>query len=410
MERKPETGTAARTLAASCVAIAGNGAVVFGYPGIASPYWQASFGVGRGAVGATLFFMLGAIGLLMYPVGRWQERLGTRRLVFAGQALTAGALVLAAFAPSMAAIYLWAFAVGAASCFVYIPTQTAAQLWWPRRRGLASGVVNLAFAGSAAVMAPAFRAMTEALGYRAMNLVTAGAILVVGGVSAAFVVRPAGAPAGSGPEVPSLTARQSLGTRALWLLWAVWAMQGAAGIAMVTLATTVGRLKGFTPDRAVALLVAFGAANGVSRIAMGALSDAVGRQVTLCAAFAAAGAAYLALPLAHTPATAAALTALVGVAFGTLFAVSAPLILECFGPAHFGAVFGLVFTAYGFVAGILGPWLSGHLLDVSDGNLALVCGYLGALCLASSGLVLGVRPPGAAAAGKPAKGSARRPA
>ncbi len=397
MDRTASTGSAARTLAASCVAIAGPGAVIFGYPGIASPHWQASFGVGRGAVGATLFFMLGAIGILMYPVGRWQERLGTRRLVFAGQALTAAALVLAAFAPSMVAIYLWAFAVGAASCFVYIPTQTAAQLWWPRRRGLASGVVNLAFAGSAAVMAPVFRAATESFGYRTMNLATAGAILVIGGAAAAFVVRPAAPLAGAGPEVPSLTARESLSTRALWLLWAVWAFQGAAGIAMVTLATTVGRLKGFTADGAVALLVAFGAANGLSRIAMGALSDAVGRTVTLCAAFAAAGAAYLALPFAGTPSTAAVLTALVGIAFGTLFAVSAPLILECFGPAHFGAVFGLVFTAYGFVAGILGPWLSGHLLDASDGNLFLVCVYLGSLCLVSSALVLGVRPPRTAA-------------
>ncbi len=47
--------------------------------------------------------------------------------------------------------------------------------------------------------------------------------------------------------------------------------------------------------------------------------------------------------------------AVVGFAFGTLFAVSAPLTTDCFGITHFGAISGLVFTVYGFVAGPLGP-------------------------------------------------------
>ncbi len=139
--------------------------------------------------------------------------------------------------------------------------------------------------------------------------------------------------------------------------------------------------------------MAFSVGNGASRLAMGGLSDLVGRTATLGAAFAAAGLAYLLLPQATGPGLTAALVATVGVAFGTLFAVSAPLAVECFGPAHFGAVFGLVFTAYGFVSGALGPWLSGYLLDASGGDLGVVCGYLGALCLVAAALVLGVRPP-----------------
>jgi OFA family oxalate/formate antiporter-like MFS transporter len=38
---------------------------------------------------------------------------------------------------------------------------------------------------------------------------------------------------------------------------------------------------------------------------------------------------------------------------------------------HFGAIFGLVFTAYGFVSGIIGPWLCGHLLDITGGNFTI---------------------------------------
>lgn len=78
---------------------------------------------------------------------------------------------------------------------------------------------------------------------------------------------------------------------------------------------------------------------------------------------------------------------------GTLFAVSAPLASDCFGMQHFGAIFGLVFTAYGFVAGVLGPWLSGYLLDATGGNFILVFSYLGIFCLASSAFIWFAKPP-----------------
>ena len=74
-------------------------------------------------------------------------------------------------------------------------------------------------------------------------------------------------------------------------------------------------------------------------------------------------------------------------AFGTLFAVSGPLTGDCFRMPHFGAIFGLIFTAYGFVSGPPGPWLSGHFLDVTRGNYTLVFFYLGLMYLGSAGLI-----------------------
>jgi len=71
--------------------------------------------------------------------------------------------------------------------------------------------------------------------------------------------------------------------------------------------------------------------------------------------------------------------------------VSAPLVTDCFGLAHFGAIFGLVFTAYGFVSGLIGPSLSGYLLDVTRGNFNVVFSYLGLFCLVSSLLILKVQ-------------------
>ncbi len=388
--------SAARALVAGCVAIAGPGALIFGYPGVVAPRWQADLGLGRAAIGATLFFVLAAVGGSMFPVGRAQERWGTRRLVLAGEVLTAASLLFTSRPAGAWSLYLWGATVGAASCLVYLPCLTVAQLWFPTRRGLASGLVNLSFAGSAAVMAPALGWLLAKAGYAGTHLALATALLVVGGLAAAGVVAPPRSPAAAAPPPPSLTAAESLRTRPFWLLWFVWALQGAAGISMVTLAAPLAAAKGLALTGGVAVLTAFNVANGGSRLAAGLLSDRVGRRPALAAASLLAGAAYLALPAAQGTASTAALAVAIGTAFGTLFAVSAPLVVECFGPAHFGTVFGLVFTAYGFVSGALGPWLSGHLLDRAGGDPAAACAYLGCCCLLSAALVLGVRrpPPG----------------
>ena len=98
-------------------------------------------------------------------------------------------------------------------------------------------------------------------------------------------------------------------------------------------------------------------------------------------AFLAAGLAYFLFPLAGDLPTSAILAAVVGLSFGTLFSVSAPLVADCFGLDHFGAIFGLTFAAYGFLAGPLGPTLSGYLLDLNGDNFVPIFLYLGAFSL-----------------------------
>ena len=44
-------------LIGSSVAIFWPGAFIFGFPGVMAPYWSQSFGVGRGAIGAIMFFV-----------------------------------------------------------------------------------------------------------------------------------------------------------------------------------------------------------------------------------------------------------------------------------------------------------------------------------------------------------------
>lgn len=393
-----------------CVAIFWPGALTFGFPGVMAPEWQNMFHVGRAATGLVIFFMLAAVGAFMFLAGRWQERYGARKMIFLGIVLTAFSSMVAAYASSIYMVYAWAFLNGLASSFVYVPALTLVQWWYPQKKGLVAGTVSMVFGLSAAVMSPLFGKMLLALGYVSMNLAVAVLTLAIGLMGAYFARAPL---AGTlsiktspslGKESPSsvrlevllkksLTVGESLHTRSFWFLWITWTFAGAAGVSMSILATAYGLFRGFGLDSAILVLTAFNLTNGTSRVISGILSDRLGRNRIMSMAFLAAGIAYFALPFAKGLAACALLAAVVGFAFGTLFSVSAPLVADCFGLKHFGAVFGLTFAAYGFVAGPLGPTLSGYLLDATGDNFFLVFMYLGAFFLLASLCIRMVVPP-----------------
>jgi MFS transporter, OFA family, oxalate/formate antiporter len=387
------------------VAVFWYGAFVFGFPGVMSHDWQTRFQVGRGEIGTILFFVLAAVGILMFFVGKWQEKAGFHVMVSIGAVICGLDQFFIAFASELWMLYAWAFVMGAGSCFVYAPVITVAQRWYPTRRGLVSGLVNFTFGFAGAVMAPVFRYLLAAMDYQSMNLWLGVFALAIGLVAAQFAkapdpevsraVAPSTQPTTAMQELErSLSPRQSIRTRSFRCLWMTWALQGAAGISMVTLSIAFGLSKEFSMESAVVILMGFNVCNGLGRIVSGYASDFLGRNSTMSVTFFSAGLSYFVLPHVDSLVACTTLAAVVGFSFGTLFAVSAPLAMDCFGIKHFGAIFGLTFTAYGFVAGPIGPSLSGYLLDITHGNFVVVFGYLGFFCLVSSVLIRFVTPPG----------------
>jgi OFA family oxalate/formate antiporter-like MFS transporter len=390
-----------RALIASCAAIFWPGGFIFSFPGLLGPHWQQTFLVGKGAVGQTLFFVLAAVGLFMYLAGRWQEKIGPAWLMAIGAILCGGCTMLLPYASSINHIYVWSFLIGVSSACIYIPALTAAQRWHPHKKGLVSGLVNFVFAFSAAIVSPIFVQLLNYLTHHNSVFVLGLTALVCGLAAVPFIRFPevnrstsSHKPQTTVPSDPGLTVPQTLRTAAFWCLWTTWALAGAAGIAMIPLSMSFGLARGLSISQAVMILTTFNLANGLSRAASGYLSDIIGRNLTMSLAFLAAGCAYFSMPFLNGLAGWCILAAVVGYGFGTLFAVSAPLASDCFGLAHFGAILGLVFTGYGFVAGPIGPWLSGLVLDATDGNFGMVFGYLGSFYVVSGIVIWFTRPPG----------------
>ena len=379
-------------LIGSSVAIFWPGALIFGFPGVMAPIWKDMLGVGRGAIGSIMFFILSAVGIFMFLVGKWQEKLGIRKIMLIGSVTCSLSLLIILKVTSLVSLYLWAFIIGASSCFIYIPALTTVQGWFPERRGLVSGIVNLTFGISAAIMSPLFSRMLSSMGYNRMILTVMVISFITGVVASQFTEAPWRVEKSKKAEKiikGSLTARESVKTRSFWMLWIVWALQGAAGISMVMLSVPFGVSIGMGAS-AVSILTVFNLTNGISRLISGYISDKIGRVKTMSIFFLLSALSYFSLT--HTPKFMVLIpVTFIGFAFGTLFAVSAPLVSECFGLGHFGTVFGAVFTAYGFISGIIGPSLSGYLLDATKGNFGLVFIYLGIFCFVSSILINSVK-------------------
>ncbi|SCY96431.1 MFS transporter [Alkaliphilus peptidifermentans] len=380
------------------------GSLVFGFPGLMGSVWRDMLQIQSGALSYVMFFMLASLGIFMFFVGKWTATIGVRKLMMIGTVMTSLATLMIAFVANIWMIYLWAFMIGGASCFIYSPGINSVQRWFPEKRGLVSGIVNLTFGISAAIMVPIFRIMLDVIGYQTLCILMAILTLIVGLIASQYTEIPEkvkGMQVSDNKAVKisnmndqnDFSPKEAMKTRSFWLIWSVWALMGAAGVTMVTLSVNLGLSRGFNLTAAATILTAYNITNGVSRLVSGAISDVIGRKVTLAITFIGAGIAYVLLPHASSLVMISLLAAMIGFGYGTLFSCSAPMISDCFGLKNFGIILGLVFTAYGFIASIIGPAVSGYILTITDGNYQIVFNYLAVFCLVSAILIMLVKTP-----------------
>ena len=389
---------AALALLGCCLTVFWPGAIAFGYPGVMGTYWQERFHVGAGETGAVVTFMLVGLAACMFFSGQVHQRVGTRRCILIGTGLTAVAMLVLIRAQSMGAVYFWGFLSNCGCSFLFGPALTTAQQWLPHRRGLASGLLNLTFGLSAAIMSPIWEAMLSSVGYDAVNLSLLVCSVVTGLIALPLAegpdrvkLPPEGAAAqqallerssvkgGAAGPAADYTVTQALRARTFWLIWLLWVFMGAAGASMISLSKSYAISLGLS---SVVVLTAFNITNGVGRLIAGIFCDRIGGETTGIIAFVLAALGYLLLPHAGGETVVAALSACVGFGLGTLFTVTGPIASQRFGLKHFGAIFGLIYTAYGFVGGVLGPALSGVILDRTGGSYTAVFTYLAGCALA----------------------------
>lgn len=303
--------------------------------------------------------------LVMVYAGRIVERRGPRPLAVAAGVLYAAGYSVAALSGARWAGLLVGIGVlaGAGIGLGYVCPLTVSMKWFPRHKGLITGVTVAGFGGGAVL-----------LSFVADRLFAAGAtvpgsLLVLGlmygaTIAAAGLLLAVPDPVSAAPTRPDAV-RLVIGRPLFWGLTLGMFSGTFAGLMVIGNLKPLGLEEGVSAYAATAAISALAVGNAAGRITWGWLYDRLGRGV-IPASLLVLGAAVLILPAMSGGASFIAASAAVGFGFGSCFVLYAAEVAARWGVGHVGSVYPLVFLAYG-ASGIIGPVAGGWLYDTTGG-------------------------------------------
>jgi predicted MFS family arabinose efflux permease len=321
-------------------------------------------GWGRSELGVAVALFQIVSAVCMYLAGRLSDRASPRLVLGGGLAVAGIGIGLMGWmaAPWHALVlYGGVFAIGNGAASI-IPVSVMATRAFPRRTGLANAVVSSGMSVGQFVVISALASVLVAVGWRSVFLGLGAAHLALAPLLLAMPTP------GHGPSTPATSAsaalglKQALRTRQLWLLLAVYALCGLDDFFVSTHVVALAQDRGLDAFLAGNLLALMGLAALVGVMASGAWSDRSGPAWPTAASFVIRLGVF-ALILIDQSAVSVAIVAL---AFGLTFLVTAPLtvvfVSQTFGTANLGALTGLIIMVH-HVAGGIGAYLGAVSFD-----------------------------------------------
>jgi MFS family permease len=326
------------------------------------------------------FFMLGASAFVW---GKWLERVGPRKAMFASAVFFNGGLAGAALGVSLhhlAVLYASFVVYGVGLGLGYIAPVSTLIKWFPDRPGMATGMAIMGFGGGALIGSPLAQNLMVHFGGPTSTgvreaLLTMAAIYFVFMMFGVFTVRvppPEYAPAGPTEKrmttTASVTADEAIKTPQFWLVWVVLFVNVTAGIGVLSQAspfiqeTFGGRVSAGAAAGFVGFISVW---NLAGRLFWSSVSDYIGRKATYTIYFVLGAALYCAVPTLGRLGSIGVFVAAFAVIFtmyGGGFATVPAYLKDLFGVHQVGAIHGRLLTAWS-AAAIAGPSLVTYMRD-----------------------------------------------
>jgi OFA family oxalate/formate antiporter-like MFS transporter len=331
----------------------------------------------------------------MIFAGRWQDRVGPRKVATFGGILLGAGYMLSYLVDFVAAgnevigtvwlVLTYGIIGGAGIGFAYVCPIAALVKWFPDKKGAITGIAVAGFGGGALVFGYVEQFLlgmfdvptTLQVGTPFLILGIAYLILVVLG-SQVLVNPPEGwLPAGYTPPTTTADGKgldilpgEMIRTTSFWLLWLMFVFAATAGLMTLgnvkSAAIEVDPLGGVT--FAAVIVGVMSLLNAAGRIVWGAVSDKLGRENTMMTMFLVLALGMFAFAYIVTLAVdwvaVMLIASLIGFCFGGNFALFPSATADFWGSKNVGKNYGVMFTAYG-IAGITGAFVAGPIVDAT---------------------------------------------
>lgn len=354
---------------------------------------------------------LATFAIVMILAGRWQDKIGPRKVAIAGGILLGLGYILAGkFGGTDFWRLLFFIGVigGAGIGLGYVCPIAACVKWFPDLKGFVTGLAVAGFGAGAFIFVKLAGTWGNYIATYGVNgtFTIFGIIFLISVVAGSLLLSnpPSGyKPAGWNPPQPK-TGRSSAKTEdysqsetvktpQFWMLWAAFVFSAGAGLMIIGCLKNFGEMEGglsaAVAGSALGLLALF---NGLGRIVWGSLSQKIGARRSIGIMTILQAMMLFLLPkMGSAQITLTIAACWVGFNFGGNFALFPLATAESFGTKNLGANYGAIFTSYG-VGGIIMPILAGRIWDTL-GSYYWAFIAAGVVCIGSTLLAFTVKPP-----------------
>ncbi|MEK3688484.1 L-lactate MFS transporter [Paenibacillus sp. FSL R10-2736] len=365
----------------------------------------SKFGWELSSVSITFSITSFALAFATLFAGKLQDRFGLRRLTAAAGIMLGLGLILSSQASSLPMFYLLAgVVVGYADGTAYITSLSNLIKWFPKNKGLISGVSVGAYGTGSLIFKYINGSMIESAGvsnaflywgFIVMIMIVIGSMLV----REAPVAAPASVGAAAGNRMKTAagaviapkdyTVKEMLRTKEAYLLFVIFFTACMSGLYLIGIVKDIGvQLAGLdvaAAANAVAMIAIF---NTAGRLILGALSDRMSRLKLISVTLAVTAVAMFTLSYA-TLSYGIFFTCVAAIAFcfGGNITVFPAIVSDFFGLKNHSKNYGIVYQGFGIGA------LSGSFIAAFLGGFKPTFIVIGLLCILACILAVSLKPP-----------------
>jgi OFA family oxalate/formate antiporter-like MFS transporter len=331
---------------------------------------SAEFGWAADSVKLTSSFMLSFFVVGILVGGRLLSVLGSRAVVLIGGLMLAAGMLLTSLLNNQTAWLTYitygiigGFGVGAA----YNAIISAAQKWFPKNRGFATGVSVCAFGFSTVVFAPLIELLIGSFGLRVTLVILGAVFLVAVAALFRFIVMPdETAKAGAGVSADGkkqYTMSEAVRTKQFYMLTLSLMFGTAAFFILNPSFKSLASERGLPDSFGTVVVMLTGVANALGRLGTPMLSDKIGREKADLTILAATALSALLLSFASGPLFVAAV-AVIAFCYGGYSGIYPVMTADYFGIKNVGSNYGAVMVGFALSA-LTFPMLIGMISEVT---------------------------------------------